>query len=183
MVLELQAGQTVIVNYQTRDIAGESAAMAGSDYTATSGTLTFTRGAEGKAQADPIPLEITQDTLNEDIEDFEVAFGEATLPDDATTTPGPIPVTIDDDDPIYVRLSASPTSVPEGETVRFTVTLSGGTSTEAVAIRYTLSGDVTRGDDYFAPAGTLTIGTDSTSGTFTIRTATTKISNPPKVCR
>ena len=161
----------VVAEYDTSN----DAAVAPDDYTATSGTLTFSIGdypvadyPRGAVSTEPVNIETNDDSLNEAPENFAVTL---------TTKPGSHgvektlrgPATILDNDPINVRLSASPTSVPEGETVRFTVTLSGATSTEAVTIRYTVSGDVTQ-DDYFAPSGTLIIGTGSTSGTFTIQT-------------
>ena len=170
-LLDLQAGETVIVDYFTRQIAGESVAIEGTDYTAASGTVTFMRGTDGKARASTKELQTTQDTLNEGDEEFDIAFRETTLPDNTTTTPGPAGVTIEDgaDDEIRLSLSAIPTSLVEGGTVRARVTLSGGTATAPVVISYTVSGDVTQGD-YDAPAGRLRIATDSTSGTFTIQT-------------
>ena len=113
--LDLQAGQTVIVDYRTRDITGESTATAGSDYTATDGTLTFARAADGKARASTKRLQTTEDTLNERVEEFEIAFTEATLPDGEKTTPDPVAVTIEDDDPITATLTPSrPVSVNGG---------------------------------------------------------------------
>ena len=172
MLLDLQSGQTVIVDYHTRDISGAAAAEAGSDYTAKSGTLTFTRGVDGKARAE-VPLQTTPDTQNEGDEEFEIAFSETTLPDHTKTTPPPVLVTIEDgsDDAIRATLRASRQTVREGESVSFTVTLSGGTSTEPVTVRYrTADGSATAPGDYTALSGTLTFANDSETRTFTLRT-------------
>ena len=176
MVLELQEGQTVIVGYRTRDTTGDTAATADSDYTAASGTLTFSRHeTTGKATADPIPLQTTQDTLNEATEEFEIEFDPATLPDTTTTTPGPLPVTIDDDDPLTVTVTANQASVLEGEsaTFQFQVT-EPGNMTEEVVINYTVSGPVSTGG---SDTVTIAVG-DATAKTITVGTRDDSVPGP-----
>ena len=58
------------VDYATAD----GTAIAGSDYTATSGTLTFTPGQTSK----PVPVTITDDALAEDDETFTLNLSNAT---------------------------------------------------------------------------------------------------------
>ena len=168
-LLDLQAGETVIVGYDTRDVTAEK----GMDYTEASGTLTFTRGTDGKARASTMPLQTTQDTLNEGNEEFDIRFSETRLPDSTTTTPGPVGVTIEDDDPIIATLTPRTASVREGESASFTVTLGGGEREEDVdvTVRYrTVEGSATAPGDYTALSGTLTFANDSETRTFTLRT-------------
>ena len=161
----LAQGLTIEAEYQTAD----RTAHAATDYTMASGTLTFRRDAMGEALAS-VTLDTTHDTLNEADEEFDLTFMKVTLPDGKETTPGDVAVTIEDNDPITARVTASDQSVTEGESVSFTVTLTGGESTDDVRIHYAVAGTATSGSDYRAPSGTLTIAQDSTRGTFTIRT-------------
>ena len=84
--------------------------------------------------------------------------------------------TITDTDSLTVSVTASPTSVNEGETATFTVALLGGKSSADVVVVYELGGTATIGDDYDAPAGygqsqgTVTIGPGETQSTITIKT-------------
>ena len=180
-LVDLQEGETVLVPYGTRDLdmSDPAAATAGSDYTTKNGTLTFTRGDKGKARAE-VPLQIAQDARNERDEEFEIVFSQTMLPDGTNTTPGPVLVTIDDDDPITATMAPrQDVSVVEGsrEPVTFTVRLSGGTSTEPVVntkpvlVRYrTANGSATAPGDYTALSGTLTFASMSETKTFTLNT-------------
>ena len=85
--------------------------------------------------------------------------------------------TITDNDGLTAAVTAvetsRPTSVDEGETAEFEVALTGGTSTAAVLVTYTVGGTATSGDDYTAPTDlTLTIATGDASGTISIETLT-----------
>ena len=159
----LEQNQTVTMPYQTTD----GTATAGEDYTAvTNDSITFTHD-----NLEPIvSVQTTEDKLNEADEIFTVTLLPATLPDGTQTVRVDQLVPIEDDDPIRALVSASPQTVTEGRSVRFTVRLTEATSTDDVVIRYTVDGTATRGEDYTAPAGTLTIGKGLTSGTFTIQT-------------
>ena len=95
---------TVTVDYATRDQVG--AAKAGEDYTATSGTLTFTAGQTSKT----ITVPITDDDIYENNESFFVDLSNptgATLPvfptaavgidsEDAVPTASMADVTVDE---------------------------------------------------------------------------------------
>ena len=168
---ELEGMDIVIMPYVTSN----GTADAGADYTSKSGTLTFTSTSDQSLSPCetgylclPITLETIADNQNEDREIFMLTLEEADLPDMNKTDRASFDVPILDDDPITASVSASAASVIEGQPVSFTVTLSGGESTADVTIWYSVSGTATRGDDYRAPSGTLTIAKDSTSRRFTV---------------
>ena len=195
LVTTNESGDTVSVTVEGNDMVkmpyetSSGTADADNDYTSKSDTLTFTSTSdhsplpcESGATCLSLTLETLEDRLNEAREVFTVTLLAAELPDDKTTGVVPIQVPILDDDPIIARVSASPETVTEGESVRFTVTLSGGTSTEPVTIHYEDRGDgtATRDKDYIATAGTLTIGTGLRSGAFTIPTHDDTDVEPPE---
>ena len=139
----------VTVGYVTAD-----GTATGSDYTATSGTLSFAGGtASGSTQS--IPVALSNDGLDEDDETFTLALSS---PTGATLgTPTTHAVTIGDDDP-PPSLSTSDCSVTEGTTsCTFTVSLSA-VSGKTVSVNYvTAGGTAASGVDYQATSGTLTI--------------------------
>ena len=126
-------------------------AAAGSDYTATSGTLTFSPGETSQT----IKVPINDDTAVEPNETFTV-----TLSTPVNATLGAIPrhtYTITNDDPYgSIQLSAAAYSVGEaGGTVTITATRTGGSS-GAVGVSYaTANGTATAGSDYTATSGKL----------------------------
>ena len=79
-------------------------------------------------------------------------------------------VTITDDDVLEASVRASAARVNEGGTASFTVELTGGTSTAAVELTYTVGGTATADEDYPAPSGTLTIGAGMVEETIRIET-------------
>ncbi len=87
-----------------------------------------------------------------------------------------VEVTVVDDDLTASLTGAS--TVAEGSTASFTVTLAGGTSTADVVVTYTVEGTATSGDDYTAPAGSLTVTSAGTSGTITIETLSDDVLEP-----
>ena len=66
----------------------------------------------------------------------------------------------------------------ERETARFTVSLSGGTSTANVMVSYTVGGTAKAPGDYTAPSGSLTIQSGESSGTISIQTNTDNVIEP-----
>ncbi|HEU4713142.1 MAG TPA: FG-GAP-like repeat-containing protein [Pyrinomonadaceae bacterium] len=153
--------QTITVAFATAN----STATAGSDYVATSGTVTFNPGETTKT----IPLQITGDNVDEIHETF---FVNISNPTNATilTAQGSV-VIADDDGP---TVSINDVSISEGNfpvtNAIFTVTLSGPSVQEVSGFFSTASGTATVGIDvqqvfsgfWFIPAG-------STSGTFQVR--------------
>ena len=146
--------EVVTVDYATAD----GTALAGSDYTATGGTLTFnsTTGASL-----PITVTILDDTTVESSENFGVllsnASGNATIADAAGDG------TITDDD-FVIQSITDETAAESAGSMTFTVTLDRApTGAEVVTVDYaTADGTALAGSDYTATGGTLTF--NSTTG-------------------
>ena len=165
------------VSYATAD----GTAVAGSDYTDTSGTFTFTQADAGDKT---FTVQTTEDILAENTEDFTVSISSPTGgggPTPSLGTPSATTTIRDNDglilspsDPsnVDVRLTVSPASVNEddGETT-FTVTAThddGGTRSEDTEITLALGGTAD-GSDYTGPAqASVTIPADSASGSGTL---------------
>ena len=149
VTLSAASSQTVTVQYATAN----GTATAGSDYTATSDTLTFTPGG---TLTQTISVPVLGDTLDEADETFTVTLSSptnATLADDQGVG------TITDDD-AAPTLSINDVTVTEGNTgitnASFTVTLSA-VSDQTVTVQYAAAnGTATAGSDYTATSGTLT---------------------------
>jgi hypothetical protein len=153
----------VSVNYATAN----DTAVAGSDYTARSGTLDF---AAGQATA-TVQLPIVEDTAVEGNEAFTLTLsnptGGATLGTPLTAT-----VTIVDDDaapppqPGTLRFTSSAVSVGEAAgTLSVTVERVSGTD-GAVSVTYaTANGTATAGTDYTARSGTLNFAAGQATAT------------------
>jgi hypothetical protein len=148
VLLRSAATEPVTVNYASSN----GTATAGSDYTATSGTLTFAPGETTKTFSVPI----TNDTADEADEIVNL-----TLTDPVYATLGPISnttITIEDDDVIpSVAFDLSKISVHENVgAVNLEVELQS-TSVNTITVDYgTTSGTATPGSDYTATSGTLT---------------------------
>ena len=152
-------------------------ATAGTDYTAKSGTLTFTSAAPG---SQTFTVSTTEDTVDESDETFTVAISSPSGGGGATPTLGTSSVsttiTDDDDAPSGITLSADPSSLGEDDnatSITIKATLDGGTTrTEATVVTIgTLAGSATKGTDYTVTAlASITIppNTASGSGTLTI---------------
>ena len=146
---------SVSVNYATSD----GTATAGSDYTATSGTITFGPGELTKF----ITIPIKDDNLFENgNETFNVTLSNPTN-SAVLLTPGTTTVSIVDSDqkPGLLISSNSIFFVPEGDSgtsnLTFKVVLTNPT-VQVVTIDYaTSNGSATAGSDYVASSGTITI--------------------------
>jgi uncharacterized protein (TIGR03437 family) len=154
VILSATSGQTVTVNYATAD----GTANAGSDYVASSGTLTFNPGELTKQ----IPITINGDQTFEPNESF---FVNLTGPVNATISDsqGQATITNDDAAPPTPNITIDDPSVAEGDvgskTLDFTVSLSiPGSSTVTVdyATASTAPAKATAGVDYLATSGTIT---------------------------
>ena len=151
-------------------------ATAGSDYTAKSGTLTFTNAAAG---SQTFTVQTTGDTFHESDETFTVTISSPSGgggPAPSLGTAKSVTTTIDDDDNALtgIALSASPNTLGEDDaatSITVTATLQGGSTrpTDTVVTIGTLSGSATKDTDYTATSlASITISANSTSGTGSI---------------
>ncbi len=160
VTLSTASSQTITVAYAT----GNDTATAGSDYTSTSGTLTFAPGQTSKT----ITVLVKGDRLPEPNETF---FVNLSSPTNATIADGLGVGTIVDDEP---RISISDVSKKEGKkghTTQFTFTVAlSAAYDQAVTMSFrTVDSTATAGDqDYVAKTGTLTFAPGETTKTITI---------------
>jgi hypothetical protein len=161
VTLSAASGQTVTVNYATAD----GTATAGSDYTSTSGALTFNPGVTSQT----INVPINNDTVVEGNESFTVTLSgpvNAILGATMTHT-----YTINNDDNAgTIQFSSGTYSVNEnGGSILITVSRTGGSS-GAVGVSYaTSNGSATAGSDYTSASGTLSWANGDTSNkTFSV---------------
>jgi len=157
--LDAPSARTVMVNYNTAN----GTAVAGSDYNAVSGKLTFAPGQTSQ----PILVPIRGDRLAEVNENFFVNLSSARH---AKIADAQGRVTIMDDEP---RLSIMTVLQYEGNSGTtpfvFTVTLPAAFD-EVVTVNYaTADGTATTaGNDYVATSGTLTFAPGETTKTITV---------------
>jgi hypothetical protein len=155
---------TATINFATSD----STATAGSDYTATSGTLTFGPGELSKDIAIPI---INDNLFETGDETFTLTLsnpiGGAFL-----TAPNVGTINLSDDD-LQPNVTVAPTArITEGDSgtqnIAVNVTLSTP-SVQTVTVNYaTSNGSAVAGSDYVASSGTVTIPAGSTTATINI---------------
>lgn len=147
VALNIAARHTITVNYTT----GDGSATANYDYTAISGTLTFTPGVT--LQTFSVPL--MDDALDEDNETVIL-----TLSGDSHTLIGnnnPVTLTIQDNETPIVQFHTANYTVGETDSnATITVTLDIA-AWHTVTVNYaTGNGTATAGADYIANSGTLT---------------------------
>ncbi len=182
--LSAASGQTVTVPYATAD----GTAVAGTDYTATSGTLTFKPGTTALT----VNVPVIGNTVSGPNKTFSLNLGS---PTNATIGTGQGTGTIVNDDPNPL-LSISSVSAFEGNsgttTFKFTVSLSAAIPTGGApaTVQYaTADGTALAGTDYGATSGTLTFNPGVTSLTISVpvfgntinesdKTFTINLSNP-----
>lgn len=164
------ASTPVTVAYASED----GTALAGSDYTAVTGTLTFAPGELRKT----ISVPINDDTVFEGPETFRInlsgpsdnafiadGLGLGTIHDDGTGTV-PDGVTPTDDRP---KASINDVIVNEAAgTATFTVTLAGSATTPVTVDFATADGTAKAGLDYTAVTGTVTFAPGETSQSITV---------------
>ena len=161
VTLDKDVDATVTIDFGTAD----GSAVAGADYTALSGTLSF-EGVAGEIQT------FTVDITSEDIVELSEtlvatlsnvqAGGRAVTIADGT---GVAAITNDD----ATTLSISDVSVIEGLGATFTVTLDGDVDTGVTIDFVTADGSAVAGADYSALSGTLSFaGTAGETQTFTV---------------
>lgn len=170
-------GETVTVDYTTAD----GSAVSEEDYSAASGTLTFTAGVTTQT----VTVTVNTDTKDEEDESFTLELSNA-----AGTIAGLTPFLEDDDalgtiidDDLSVAsciLTESCNSITEGETVTYTVTAvdengDAAPVTADTAFTFTVAGDDLNGaayagsaDDVSPASGTVTIAAGASTATFTL---------------
>lgn len=161
VTLSAASGQTVTVGYATAN----ATATAGSDYVATSGTLTFPPGTTTRT----FTVMANGDRVHEGNETFRVQLS---APTNATLARATATCTILDNEatPGLVVGDASAVEGNEGETpVALTVVLGTASSTPVTVDWATVDGTATAADgDYTAASGTLTFAPGETSKTVTV---------------
>ena len=160
------SSETVTVRYATVD----DTAVAGSDYTRTTGTLRF----DPNERTDTIRVPILQDSTAEPSESFTV---ELSNPNRATVSDGTGAVTIEADPMPELRISnAAP--VAEGNDAVFTVSLSPPSS-QVVTVEYrTVDGTAGAGSDYSTTSETLRFDPLETTKTIQVPVLTDSMSEP-----
>ena len=149
VTLSAVSGRTVTVDYATAN----NTAVAPGDYTAASGTLTFTPGQTSKT----VTVQVNGDLIDEIDETFFVDLSGAT---NATIGDAQGVGTIIDDD-AQPTISIDDVTVTEGNTgtvnANFTVSLSSA-SGQTVSVGYsTADGTAIAGSDYVAIGGSLVV--------------------------
>lgn len=170
VLLSSQAGRPTSVDFATAD----GTAVAGTDYNANSGTLTFSPATFFSLgeQSKQVTVYVNGDTSFELDKTFSVVLSN---PSQATIAKGEGVGTISNDDAKpQLSVSTLPTSVTEGNSgtatpVTFTVKLNTP-SVEAVTVDYaTVDGGATAAqNDYVATNGTLTFAPGETQQTFVV---------------
>lgn len=160
VTLSTASTDTITVTYTT----GDGSASAGSDYQATSGTLTFAPGETSKT----ITVQVNGDRVGEASETFFVALSN---PTNATIADGFGQGTITDDEP---RVSINDVTKKEGNSnsttaFTFTVTLSAAYDVPVTINFATANGTAKTSDnDYVANSGTITFAPGETTKTITV---------------
>ena len=156
VILDAASEFEVEVDYATSD----GTAVAGEDYEAASGTLTFAPGE--KARTVSVPL--SDDVEDEPAETFllRLSMRNATGAVAVVVT-GTI---VDNDDPPAFSVAGG--AGAEGDAVEFSVTLAGSSSRSATVSYATSDGTAVAVDDYVAASGTLTFAPGESGRTVSV---------------
>lgn len=161
----------------------DGTALAGSDYTATTTTLSFAATSNSADQQQNVTIPILDDTVNEATEDFTATLSNAKgTRSTATIGNGPATISILDNDPVPSLTVNSP-RVTEGDSgttnLVFTATLSTA-SDQTITLNYsTADGTAQAGSDYVATSGTLTFAPRVTTQTITVPVITDTLTETP----
>jgi len=163
VTLSAPSSTPVTVNFATSN----GTAMAGSDYTARSGNLTFAAGETSKI----VQVAVTGDRVVEANESFNLTLSGAS---GASIRDGQAVGTIVNDDAGAVppRVSVGAASVAEGASgtanLVFTVSLSAPAAGPVTVNYATANGTATAGTDYTATSGTLSFAAGETTKSVTV---------------
>lgn len=156
---------TTSVNYASAN----GNALAGSDYTAVSGTLTFLGADTSKT----VTIATIDDGIIEANETVLVNLSGASVGTTISDGQGVGTIT-DNDAPASPTLSVSDGGNTEGFPITFTVTRSGDTSF-SVSVSYATATGTAGSNDFTAASGTLTFAAGQTSKTVTVQTSNNNI--------
>ena len=156
------ASQSHSVTYATAN----GSAIAGSDYTSKSGTMTFTTSQSSQT----LSVSTIEDSSVEPNETMYVNLSNATGGATISDSQGTGTINNDDSGGGSVSFSINNVSVSEGGTLSFTVSKSGSASQSHSVSYATANGTATAGSDYTSKSGTLTFTTSQTSRTVTVST-------------
>ena len=160
VTLSAASTSTVTVNYATAN----GSATAGSDYVATSGTLTFAAGTTTKT----LSVTVNGDTTGEPDETFLVNLS---VPSGATIADAQGIGTILNDDSLPT-ISINDVSVTEGNSgtkpATFTLTLSAASASPVSVTYATANGTASAPTDYAALGGTVTFPAGTTTQTLSV---------------
>nr|WP_232786762.1 Calx-beta domain-containing protein [Mycolicibacterium aurum] len=188
VTLSKPSTQPVTVRYTTSN----GTAIAGTDYTASSGVIEFAAGVTSRT----VHVDIIGDTLAESNETFTVTLSS---PTGATIADGSAIGTITNDDgvaPVLPKVSVADATVAEGNSgtknIVFTVTLDKAASAPVSVAYTTAGGTATAGSDFTAKSGVVTFAAGVTSQQISIavlgdtavetnETFTVTLSNPTGV--
>ncbi|MEZ4659732.1 MAG: Calx-beta domain-containing protein [Caldilineaceae bacterium] len=157
--LTTPSDRTVSVDYAT----GDDTAVAGDDYTAISGTLTFATGVTSQSFT-VTPIDDEQVEASE-----EATLSLANPQNAALGTPAASQLTIVDDDVAGVSFALTAYSVGEVDGQATISVRLNAPALQTVMVDYATSDDTaTAGDDYTATSGTLTFAPGETNKSFTV---------------
>jgi len=158
VVLSESSASTVTVDFAIT--AGT--ASAGSDFTAATGTLTFTAGQTFAT----IPLTLLDDSLVESGETVTLTLSAPTNSVLSTATSHTFTIT-DDDTPVVTITASDATATEGGDTGAFTISRTGPT-TAALSVSFSRTGTATSGTDFTALTSPFTIPIGQSSATLTV---------------
>ena len=150
------SAQTVTVSYGTKD----GTAVAGEDYQASEGVLTFAPGESSGT----VSVSLVDDSVHEPTETFTVTLSS---PENADIALAGAVGRIADDDGLPM-LSVVGGSGREGAVAEFVVTLAGSGSEPATVGYPTTDGSAVAGEDYLATEGALTFAPDGATMTVSV---------------
>ena len=170
----LQEDEAVIVRY-THNTGTATAA----DYTAPSGTLTIAHPARAGTITIPTTSNDGVDLHETIVVELEGARTSDSDEDDVRVgTPSKATTTIFDSGTVEISVE-DPEIVAEGDSVTFTVTLSGTVASD-LTLRYATADGTATAGDYTAADATVEIPAGQTTGTFSVKTNTDGVDEPPE---
>jgi len=168
MIFTLSLDKAISQSVTARFATADGTALAGSDYVARSGTVTFAAGETSKT----VSVAVRGDRVIEADESFNLLLSNVTR---ASLTPGGGVGTIRNDDLPPATFSISDAQLTEGDAgfaqMLFTVSLSRALAATASVNFATQNGTARAGSDFTAASGTLSFAAGETSKTIAVRVA------------